>query len=218
MTVNKKSKSKHNKLTLVKKIGVTFMIPIFLAITGVIIVLISSWKYVFTIYDFGSKWFNKPMDAVGINDRASFMINNHNVFRPFYGEKFATIKIDSIGLEQPIFEGDDDVVLKKGIGHYRGSTLPGENGNVLLAGHRDMENSGFLELENISLGDEVVIATNWGKFHYKVSDIYITDPNDMNPGKISDTEKLTMYTCYPFNYLGSAPQRYIVVCEYVKVE
>ena len=217
MTRKNSSESKHKKLSLVKKIGVTFIIPIFLAITGVIIVLISGWKYVSTIYSFGSELFSKPSVNLS-NSRKSYRINNHDVYRPYYGDEFATLKIPSVGIEQPVFEGDEDDVLIKGIGHYRGSTLPGEGGNVLLAGHRDMENSGFLELQNIKEGDEVVVETDWGNFYYKVSKIYITDPDDTEPGKTSESEKLTMYTCYPFSYVGSAPQRYIVVCDYVKVE
>lgn len=143
---------------------------------------------------------------------------DHTVVRPTQiGEQFATLSIPSLDYNQPVYEGDTDEVLSIGIGHYEGSTVPGENGNVLLAGHRDMANE-FTALQNIKEGDEVIMKMSYGDYYYKVSEIKIVDPDNTEVGAVSDHEKLTMYTCYPFDYVGHAPNRYVVICDFVKVK
>lgn len=143
---------------------------------------------------------------------------DHTVVRPTQiGEQFATLSIPSLDYNQPVYEGDTDEVLSIGIGHYEGSTVPGENGNVLLAGHRDMANE-FTALQNIKEGDEVIMKMSYGDYYYKVSEIKIVDPDNTEVGAVSDHEKLTMYTCYPFDYIGHAPNRYVVICDFVKVK
>lgn len=217
MTRKNKSRSKHNKSNLVVKIGITFIIPIFLAITGGVIMLSVGWNYITKGNVVYNLLFSKPQ-KVNEYKRQVIKLNNQDVYLPYIGEQIGILKIDSVNLKQPIYEGDSDQVLAKGIAHSELCALPGENGNVVLAAHRDDKEVGFAALEYIKLGDEVSIETSYGTFYYKVSDIYITEPDDEKPGQTSNHEKLTMYTCYPFQYLGHAPQRYIVVCDYMRVE
>ena len=141
-------------------------------------------------------------------------INNKNVYRPDLGMEFATLKIDSVNLKHRIIHGDGDLELKKGIGHYAWSTLPGEGGNVVLSGHRDTV---FRPLQDIKIGDEVDIETDYGLYKYKVVKTRVTDPKDNTVTMPTDKEKLTMYTCYPFNYVGRAPNRFVVECDYIGV-
>lgn len=201
----------HLNSKLLKRIGITFVIPIFLAIGGCLLFLSAGWNLVAQTYSIGSSLFVKP----NINlEQVAYTINNQKVYRPDLGAEFATLKIDSIGLDYRIIHGDGDLELKKGIGHYAGSTLPGENGNVVLSAHRDTV---FRPLENIKVDDEVVIETDYGVYKYKVSNIRVTNPDDSTVTMPTDFEKLTMYTCYPFNYIGTAPERFIVECDYVGV-
>lgn len=196
---------------LLKNIGITFVIPIFLAVGGSLLFLSAGWNLVAQTYSVGSTLFSKSNTNL---EQIVYTINDKQVYRPDLGVKFATLKVESIGLEHHIIHGDGDLELKKGIGHYAGSTLPGENGNVVLSGHRDTV---FKPLENIKVNDEVVIETDYGVYKYKVSNIRVTDPDDSTVTMPTDFEKLTMYTCYPFNYIGTAPERFIVECDYVGV-
>ena len=205
----KKFKKINSKL--LKRIGITFVIPIFLAIGGCLLVLSAGWNLFAQTYAFSSSLFVKPNNNL---EQVTFNINNQEIYRPELGLEFATLKIDSVNLNHRIIHGDGDLELKKGIGHYAGSTLPGEGGNVVLSGHRDTV---FKPLEGIKIGDEVEIETDYGVYKYKVANTRVTDPNDTTVTMPSDNEKLTMYTCYPFNYVGRAPNRFIVECEYIGV-
>ena len=206
MKKNKKINSK-----LLKHIGITFVIPIFLAIGGCLLVLSAGWNLFAQTYALGSSLFIKPNSSL---EKVSFDINNQQVYRPDLGTEFATLKIDAVNLQHRIIHGDGDLELKKGVGHYAGSTLPGEGGNAVLSGHRDTV---FRPLEGIKIGDEVEIETDYGVYKYKVANTRVTNPNDTTVTMPTDNEKLTMYTCYPFNYVGRAPNRFIVECDYIGV-
>lgn len=205
----KKFKNLNSKL--LKRIGITFVIPIFLAFGGCLLFLSAGWNLVAQTYNVGSSLFTKPNKDL---EQVVYNINNQSVYRPDLGVEFATLKIDSVNLNNRIIHGDGSLELKRGIGHYAGSTLPGENGNVVLSGHRDTV---FKPLKDIKIGDEVEIETDYGVYKYKVASTRVTDPSDSTVTMPTDSEKLTMYTCYPFNYVGSAPNRFIVECDYVGV-
>ena len=211
MKNNKLLRFMKNNSRMLKKIGITFVIPIVLSITGTIIFLSSGWNLIAQSYTLGSSIFSKPnLDL----EQVSFKINDKDVYRPDLGEVFATVKIPRLEIEKPIVHGDGESELKKGVGHYAGSTLPGENGNFVIAGHRDTV---FKKLEGIQKDDQIFIETQWGVYEYKVSDITITKPTDTSVTEPVDYEKLTMYTCYPFSYIGNAPERFIVDGEFVGV-
>lgn len=215
MTRSDSSKSNHKSSNILKKIGITFIIPIFLAICGALIVLSSAWSYISTGLTYGNLIFQKPEINEDSLSRKVYRINGKDVYRPYLRDAFATIKVPSINLDKTIYEGDDEETLAMGIGHYQGSLLPGEHGNFVISGHRDTD---FMPLQDIKIGDEVIVETSYGKYHYKVSSIDIVKPDNVSLVAPTNYEKLTMYTCYPFSYIGSAPERYVVSCEYVKVE
>ena len=196
---------------MLKKIGVTFVIPILLIGTGSIIFLSAGWSLFSQSYNLGSTAFTNANKNV---DEVTFNINNQEVSRPSMGEIFAQLKIPRLGIERQIVHGDGDDELKKGVGHYAGSTLPGENGNFVIAGHRDTV---FKKLEGIQVNDQILVETSWGIYEYRVKDIKIVEPTEHSVIDPTDYEKLTMYTCYPFNYVGCAPKRFIVEGEFVQV-
>jgi sortase A len=106
-----------------------------------------------------------------------------------------------------VLEGDDDTTLARAAGHVRGTALPWESGNAVLAGHRD---TFFRPLKNLQQGDEIRMTTTRGTFTYRVARLEIVAPDDMSVLAPSPIRSLTLVTCYPFAYVGPAPQRFII--------
>lgn len=128
---------------------------------------------------------------------------------PSYGENYASLKIESIGVELPIYYGKTLDLLKRGIGHDNDSYFPGEGGSVILMGH----NFGrFLaNLPKVKVGDQIEVTTNYGEFHYTVYDAQVVNENDVNKVPIQEEEeRLMIYTCWPINNIGYATERYVV--------
>lgn len=119
----------------------------------------------------------------------------------------AILKIPKLRIVAPVLEGTDDLTLNSGVGRIIGTAHLGEPGNVGIAGHRD---SFFRGLKNIARGDKIELVTSSHKDIYVVDKIYITKPTDVNALRSGATPEITLVTCYPFYYVGNAPQRYIV--------
>jgi LPXTG-site transpeptidase (sortase) family protein len=115
--------------------------------------------------------------------------------------------IPRLGLTAMIGEGLTPRVLDRAVGHVPGSPFPGEPGNVGLAGHRDTY---FRRLQGIHPRDLIRIATPDGEFSYRVVNTAVVDPHDAEVLRDQSFSGLTLVTCYPFNFLGSAPRRFIV--------
>jgi len=123
------------------------------------------------------------------------------------GSPLGLIEISAIGLEVMILEGTDDGVLRRGVGHIPGTPLPGQQGNVSIAGHRD---TFFRPLRKIRKNDEITLTTLNGTFRYRVDFTQVIDPENTRVLANSDEAILTLVTCYPFYFVGSAPKRFIV--------
>jgi sortase A len=119
----------------------------------------------------------------------------------------AVLSIPRIGVEAPVFAGTDDVTLNRGIGWIKGTPKPGENGNAGIAGHRD---GFFRPLKDIAVGDRIEMKTTQGVQTFAVESLTIVDPKDVSVLAPSKEPVLTLVTCYPFYFVGSAPQRFIV--------
>lgn len=117
------------------------------------------------------------------------------------------IEIASTGLSAMIEEGIDPETLQRGVGHIPGTALPGQPGNVALAGHRD---TFFRRLRNIRKNDEIILETLDGSYHYRVDLTQVVTPRHMEILDGSDAEILTLVTCYPFSFVGPAPERFVV--------
>jgi len=117
------------------------------------------------------------------------------------------IKINSIGVGAMILEGIDDKTLRRAVGHVPGTAVPGQPGNVALAGHRD---TFFRELRKIQKNDEITLDTLSGSYRYRVDLIQIVSPDDTQALNSSNEPILTLVTCYPFSFVGPAPQRFVV--------
>jgi len=119
----------------------------------------------------------------------------------------ALLRIERLGLRVPVFEGTDELVLNRGAGWIVGTAKPGDRGNVGIAGHRD----GFFRLlEDLQSGDRVELATPAATLTFAVDAIAIVDPSDVYVLGPAPTPSLTLVTCYPFYFVGSAPRRFVV--------
>ncbi len=122
------------------------------------------------------------------------------------GDPFGRISIPRIGLSAMVAEGDDNDTLRHAVGHIPGTVAPWGAGNVALAGHRD---TFFRGLSRVRLDDVIELETLRGTFKYRVERITVVGPQDIGVLQ-SPAWDLTLVTCFPFHYVGPAPQRYIV--------
>ena len=134
---------------------------------------------------------------------------------PKVGDVIGKITIPALKTILPIIEGTGDGELKRGVGHFIGSVLPGENDNSVLAGHRD---SVFSQLGKLTLGDLVVIRTKVGEFTYQVIKFRIVQADDRTVIVPTPTAILTLSTCYPFRFIGNAPKRFIVSAKLIATQ
>jgi len=137
---------------------------------------------------------------------------------PFFyeGDLFGTIRIPSVDIEVGAYQGDSEEEFRLGAGHGISSYFPGQGGNIVLASHRT---SYFRNFESLKTGDLVEFETTYGQFTYEIREIKILDSKDFGLiTKATEQEQLTMYTCYPFTYIGNAPQRYAVFCDLIESE
>lgn len=117
------------------------------------------------------------------------------------------LRIPKLNLEVAVLDGTDAVTLNRAVGHIAGTARPGAPGNVGIAGHRD---GYFRGLKDIAAGDTLELETTDGTRKYIVEKVIITSPQDLSVLAPNGRDSLTLVTCYPFYYVGSAPKRYII--------
>src|SRR3954471_10730104 len=117
------------------------------------------------------------------------------------------LRISRLRIEAPVLEGTDEIVLNRGLGHIEETAAPGADGNCGIAGHRDGFSRG---LKDIVVGDVIELETLHGTEAYRVERTWIVSPEDVSVLDPTRTRSLTLVTCYPFYFVGSAPQRFIV--------
>jgi sortase A len=126
---------------------------------------------------------------------------------PAAGAALGKIEIVRIGLAAMIMEGTDGRTLRHAVGHIRGTSLPGQQGNIAIAGHRD---TFFRPLRNVQKDDEITLTTLDGSSRYLVDFTKVVAPEDTQVLGNSGNKTLTLVTCYPFYFVGPAPKRFIV--------
>jgi sortase A len=117
------------------------------------------------------------------------------------------LTISSVKLEAPIFEGTAELTLNRGIGRIEGTAEVGASGNLGLAAHRD---GYFRVLKDVHVGDTIDLQSLASATRYRVTEISVVEPTDVQVLAPTDNATLTLVTCYPFYFIGEAPQRYIV--------
>jgi sortase A len=124
-----------------------------------------------------------------------------------FDQPLAVLRVAKIGLEVPVLDGTDDLTLNRGVGRIVGTARPGEPGNIAIAGHRD----GFFRgLKDLRMGDTIDLVMRDQTDTYVVDETQIVNPDNVSVLRSTTTPSLTLVTCYPFYFIGSAPQRFIV--------
>ena len=131
---------------------------------------------------------------------------------PAAGVLLGHLDAPSIKLSTAVLEGSDDATLRHGSGHIEDTPFPGQPGNVGIAGHRDTT---FRALRHIKLGDELEFKTADRLYRYKISRTWIVGPDDVYVLDPTPKPALTLVTCYPFEFIGHAPNRFIVRADLV---
>lgn len=206
---------KHN----VKRIMAYIYMPLFYIILGFGIVYIAARPFIDTVSSYIGIFISNSepvfmeelgsiFEAPGEDTVDVDTVPASEVEIPSIGIMYATISCDRIGLKADIYYGDNDKILKKGVGQYAGSFMPGFGQPIMLAAHNT---TFFLPLEKAQIGDVIVITTSYGIYNYEITDMQVRSRSDSTAydlGKME--EELIMYTCYPFNMLGSLKDRYFV--------
>lgn len=134
---------------------------------------------------------------------------------PAKGEVIGSLSIPALKQKFPVVEGTGDDDLKRGVGHFSQSVLPGEQDNCVLSGHRDTV---FASLGKLKVGDRLIAQTTAGTFTYRIRRIRIFHKDDTTIIVPTDHAVLTVSTCYPFHFVGAAPDRYVLIADLVTSE
>jgi len=148
----------------------------------------------------------KMLHASGVLGRGDTS-RNQILAKPRPGDIVGRIEIPCIHVSVIVLEGSDSRILRVAAGHVPGTALPGTIGNVGIAAHRD---TFFRPLSEIRPNDMITLTSLHGIFRYRVDSMEIVDPNDVQVLHRTKDAELTLVTCYPFYYVGSAPKRFIV--------
>ena len=152
---------------------------------------------------------NRQANAVG-RQTANSTSPIKNLPPPFFGAAIGRIEVPRLGISVFVIEGTSRTTLRRAVGHIAGTALPGKPGNVGISGHCD---TFFRPLQNIRQHDIVTLTTLLGEYRYRVVSTKIVDPSDVGVLDQSGDQILTLVTCYPFHFVGSAPNRFIVRAE-----
>ncbi|WP_152658506.1 class D sortase [Oceanobacillus sp. CFH 90083] len=145
----------------------------------------------------------------GINQEDESDLNIEEQIEAFdaeIDEAFATLEIPKLGKTLPIVEGTDPDSLKKGVGHLSNSVFPGQGEQILLSGHRDTVFRNFGDLE---IGDTFVVQMPYGEYTYEIRETEIVPEDDTSVIREMGEEVLVVTTCYPFHFVGNAPERFV---------
>jgi sortase A len=123
------------------------------------------------------------------------------------GSSIGEILIPRLGLTAVVVQGESDAILRRAVGHLARTALPGETGNVVLAGHRD---TFFRPLKGVRAGDAITLRTRDRDFEYLVESTAIVSPSAVEVLWPTGGHTLTLITCFPFYFVGSAPSRFVV--------
>jgi sortase A len=158
------------------------------------------------------RWANAEVDRMIVRPRPDAA----SISRPASiakGELIGRLEVPRLKLSAAIAEGEDDLTLGKAVGHLSDTPMPWQGGNVAFAAHRDTL---FRPLKDIRINDEVRVMTSRGEFVYRVKRTQIVNPEDVWVLAPTENPSLTLITCYPFSFIGHAPQRFVVQAERVE--
>jgi sortase A len=129
------------------------------------------------------------------------------IVAPATGAWVARLDAPSVRLSATVLEGSDDGTLARGAGHIEYTPLPGQPGNIGIAGHRDTT---FRAVRHLKTGDALELTTRDSVYRYTIAKTFVVEPEDVYVLDPGDRPMLTLVTCYPFEFIGHAPHRYII--------
>lgn len=129
---------------------------------------------------------------------------------PAPGDPIGLVSVPRLGISSVVLEGEDQAALLLGVGHLSDTPVPWRDGNSVLAAHRD---TFFRPLRDIRRNDVIRFSTADAELEYIVRETRIVEPTDLAVLEPTAVATLTLITCYPFDFIGSAPQRFIVIAE-----
>lgn len=131
--------------------------------------------------------------------------------RPAAGDVEAVLRIPALQLDVPVYAGTSDTNLNRGAGHIEGTAaLIGQAGNIGIAAHRD---GFFRKLKDVAIDDDIHLVLERRSLRYRVVELAVVSPHEIDVLASTDVPSVTLVTCYPFYFIGAAPQRYIVRAE-----
>jgi sortase A len=160
----------------------------------------------------------EPVEWVAVEDHSNppepedpeipEFINASDIILPRLGELYAHITISGTTVDAPVFWGDSEIELNKGVGTYAGGWLPGFGRTIIMAGHR---NSDFYDFRSVEVGAIITIVTHYETYTYEVVRMAVHHMHDTSSyDLLRDDENLILYTCYPFDFIGAARERLFV--------
>ncbi len=155
---------------------------------------------------------NKDLEQMLQQSRQGAVESQESAHTVQTGSLIGRITVDRLGVSVVVLEGADEPVLARAAGHITGTALPGEPGNVGIAAHRD---TFFRPLKDIRRDDIIRVTTPTGEYRYRVVSTRIVDPDRLSVLDSDGSDTLTLVTCYPFYYVGSAPHRFIVKAQQI---
>ena len=204
----------------------SFLKAIMATITQIIVAFIFALIIIFGIYTLSNKEINMAVSLINtistgqsdttkekevimqVLDSGKSIIKN----RPYYGQQYGTITIESANINLPVFYGDAVSVLKNGVGHSTSSYMPGAGGSIIMCAHNSANK--FRNLSKVNIGDIIEIKTNYGIFKYKAYDMQVVQETEKEKLPIQDEKEILMiFTCYPFDALGYTTSRYVIYSE-----
>ncbi len=146
----------------------------------------------------------KPLNTTSSPSKS---LINRQQFHPKENDVMGLLEIPKIDAKLPIIEGTDEKMLDKGVGHYSPSVFPSDGEQILLSGHRDTV---FRKFSDLEIGDRFIVNMPYGTFEYEMKSSEIVDKDDTSVIRSMGKEVLVVSTCYPFRYVGPAPDRYVI--------
>lgn len=179
------------------------VLPALLTLAGLVLILYVATQYAW-MYIEQQRFSHELQEQTPVNQ-------SNDAPRPkTRGEALARLLIPKIHLDVAVVEGTSRKALLTGPGHLINTAMPGDKGNVVLAGHRD---TFFRHLGDLARGDSITIDREGKQYRYEVTGTEIVEPSATEVLRSSSASRLTLITCYPFHYLGPAPKRFIVFAQ-----
>jgi len=185
-------------------------LPLLLIVLGLLISGAGVWQFIDGKLQTNAS-LKEAKQLVSAKNIDSVKQSKENQPDPKMGETVGLLVIPKIKAELAVVEGTDPDELEKGVGHYKGSYFPGDNGQIVLSGHRDTV---FRKLGELKLGDTLEVQMPYGDYIYEITSTKIVKSDDTSIITLqNEHEELILTTCYPFSYVGNAPKRYIIYAQ-----